>query len=263
MLVLDHVGKTYPNGVHALGGVSLEVELGEIVAVIGGSGCGKSTLLRAIAGLDPASEGSIILDGERIGAPHEKIGIIFQEPRLLPWLKVAENVGFGLNHRPKAERAERVATALRRVGLADKASVWPRELSGGQAQRVAIARALVPRPEVLLLDEPFSALDAFTRADLQDHLLDLWADAKPTLIVVTHDVDEAIVLADRITVMCPRPGRMFDAIEVDLPRPRDRQSAAYDFVKRRVLAALDRSLSRAPTAAEDAQKAEEGAAMWW
>jgi sulfonate transport system ATP-binding protein len=263
MLVLDHIGKTYPNGVHALGGVSLEVELGEIVAVIGGSGCGKSTLLRAIAGLDPASEGTVILDGEHIGAPHEKIGIIFQEPRLLPWLKVADNVGFGLNGRPKAERAERVTAALRRVGLADKASVWPRELSGGQAQRVAIARALVPRPEVLLLDEPFSALDAFTRTDLQDHLLDLWADAKPTLIVVTHDVDEAIVLADRIMVMCPRPGRIFDETDVDLPRPRDRQSAAFDFVKRRVLAALDRSLNRAPSSAEDEQKAEAGAAMWW
>jgi sulfonate transport system ATP-binding protein len=263
MLVLDHIGKTYPNGVHALGGVSLEVALGEIVAVIGGSGCGKSTLLRAIAGLDPASEGTVILDGERIGAPHEKIGIIFQEPRLLPWLKVADNVGFGLNNRRKAERAERVAAALRRVGLADKAAVWPRELSGGQAQRVAIARALVPRPEVLLLDEPFSALDAFTRTDLQDHLLDLWADAKPTLIVVTHDVDEAIVLADRIMVMCPRPGRIFDEIDVDLPRPRDRQSAAFDFVKRRVLAALDRSLDRAPPSAEDEQKAQAGAAMWW
>ena len=146
-----------------------------------------------------------------------------------------------------AERAQRVAAALKRVGLADKAGVWPRELSGGQAQRVAIARALVPRPEVLLLDEPFSALDAFTRTDLQDHLLDLWADAKPTLILVTHDVDEAIVLADRIMVMCPRPGRIFDEIDVDLPRPRDRQSAAFDFVKRRVLAALDRSLQRVPS----------------
>src|SRR5215470_11373435 len=144
MLVLDHIGKTYPNGVHALGGVSLEVALGEIVAVIGGSGCGKSTLLRAISGLDPASEGLIVLDGERISAPHEKIGIIFQEPRLLPWLKVADNVGFGLSDRPKAERAQRIVTALKRVGLTDKATVWPRELSGGQAQRVAIARALVP-----------------------------------------------------------------------------------------------------------------------
>ncbi len=263
MLVLDRVGKTYPNGVHALDGVSLDVALGEIVAVIGGSGCGKSTLLRAISGLDAASDGAVVLDGERITAPHEKIGIIFQEPRLLPWLKVAENVGFGLSDRPKAEREQRVAAALNRVGLADKATVWPRELSGGQAQRVAIARALVPRPEVLLLDEPFSALDAFTRTDLQDHLLDLWADAKPTLILVTHDVDEAIVLADRVIVMRPRPGRIFDEIEVDLPRPRDRQSAAFDFVKRRVLAALDRSLNRAGVGGENEPKAEAGAAMWW
>jgi sulfonate transport system ATP-binding protein len=136
-------------------------------------------------------------------------------------------------------------------------------LSGGQAQRVAIVRALVPRPEVLLLDEPFSALDAFTRADLQDHLLDLWTDARPTLILVTHDVDEAIVLADRVMVMCPRPGRVFDEIEVDLPRPRDRQSAAFDFAKRRILAALDRSLNRSATAAESEPKASTGAAMWW
>ena len=263
MLVLDHIGKTYPNGVHALGGVSLEVELGEIVAVIGGSGCGKSTLLRAISGLDPASEGTVKLDGERIGAPHEKIGIIFQEPRLLPWLKVADNIGFGLNGRPKAERTERIAAALRRVGLADKASVWPRELSGGQAQRVAIARALVPQPEVLLLDEPFSALDAFTRTDLQDHLLDLWADAKPTLIVVTHDVGEAIVLADRIMVMRPRPGRIYEEIACDLPRPRDRQSAAFDFVKRRVLAALDRSLDRLAVTIDVETKAAQGGGMWW
>jgi sulfonate transport system ATP-binding protein len=263
MLTLDRVGKTYPNGVHALGGVSLDVALGEIVAVIGGSGCGKSTLLRAIAGLDPANEGTIRLDGERIAAPHEKIGIIFQEPRLLPWLKVAGNVGFGLGDRPKAERAQRVAAALKRVGLVDKATVWPRELSGGQAQRVAIARALVPRPEVLLLDEPFSALDAFTRNDLQDHLLDLWADAKPTLMLVTHDVEEAIVLADRIIVMCPRPGRVFDEIAVDLPRPRDRQSAAFDFAKRRVLTALDRSLDRTATESGAEPKAEAGAALWW
>ncbi len=263
MLSLERVGKTYPNGVHALGGVSLEVALGEIVAVIGGSGCGKSTLLRAVGGLDPPSEGAVVLDGERIAAPHQKIGIIFQEPRLLPWLKVAGNVGFGLGDRPKAERAERVAAALRRVGLADKAAMWPRELSGGQAQRVAIARALVPRPEVLLLDEPFSALDAFTRTDLQDHLLDLWADFRPTLILVTHDVDEALELADRIVVMCPRPGRVFDEIDVDLPLPRDRQSAAFDFAKRRVLAALDRSLDRAAAGAEAEPKAEAGAALWW
>jgi sulfonate transport system ATP-binding protein len=152
---------------------------------------------------------------------------------------------------------------LERVGLTDKSAVWPRELSGGQAQRVAIARALVPRPEVLLLDEPFSALDAFTRVDLQDHLLALWADVRPTLIHVTHDVDEAIVLADRVVVMRPRPGRIADEIAIELSRPRDRQSAAFDFAKRRVLGALDRSLDRGAAPERSEAKAAAGAAMWW
>ena len=264
MLALERVGKTYPNGVRALDGVSLGVEPGEIVAVIGGSGCGKSTLLRAISGLDTPSQGRVVLDGAPVTKPHEKIGIIFQEPRLLPWLSVADNVGFGIDDRPRRERGARIGTALERVGLSDKAKVWPRELSGGQAQRVAIARALVPRPEVLLLDEPFSALDAFTRTDLQDHLLALWADAKPTLIHVTHDVEEAIVLADRVVVMRPRPGRIADEIVIDLPRPRDRQSAAFDFAKRRVLAALDRSLDRTATVDDRGEtKADAGQAMWW
>lgn len=263
MLVLDRVGKTYPNGVWALDGISLEVEPGEILVVIGGSGCGKSTMLRAVSGLDTPTQGRVVLDGDTITAPHEKIGIVFQEPRLLPWLTVADNVGFGLADRPKEERTRRVVDALERVSLSEKARVWPRELSGGQAQRVAIARALVPRPEVLLLDEPFSALDAFTRADLQDHLLSLWADLKPTLVMVTHDVDEAIVLADRIMVMRPHPGRVYEEIACDLPRPRDRQSAAFDFVKRRVLAALDRSLDRVAITDDGETRAAAGSAMWW
>jgi sulfonate transport system ATP-binding protein len=263
MLAIRQVGKVYPNGVQAVDGVSIDVALGEIVAVVGGSGCGKSTLLRMVSGLDRPTRGSVTLDGERIEKPHEKIGIVFQEPRLLPWLSVADNVGFGLNDRPRAERTQRVATQLGRVGLSEKAQVWPRELSGGQAQRVAIARALVTRPEVLLLDEPFSALDAFTRIDLQDHLLDLWADAKPTLIVVTHDVDEAIVLADRVIVMRPRPGRVQEEIVADLPRPRDRQSAAFDFARRRVMAALDRSHDRAASTNGGEVKASEGASHWW
>ncbi len=263
MLVLNRVGKTYPNGVRAVDGVSIEVELGEIVAIVGGSGCGKSTLLRAVSGLDQPTHGQVLLDGIPINAPHEQIGIVFQEPRLLPWLTVADNVGFGLDHRPKEERERRVAAQLERVGLTDKAKVWPRELSGGQAQRVALARALVTRPEVLLLDEPFSALDAFTRVDLQDHLLDLWNDTKPTLVVVTHDVDEAIVLADRVVVMRPHPGRLEDEIVIDLPRPRDRQSAAFDFAKRRVLAALDRSLGRAASVDDRETQTAHGAQMWW
>ena len=261
MLKLDRVGKTYPNGVHALERFSAEILKGEIVAIIGGSGCGKSTLLRAIAGLGRATAGSVVLDDTPISAPHEKIGIIFQEPRLLPWLSVADNIGFGLGDRPRQERERRVASALARVGLADKANAWPRELSGGQAQRVAIARALVPQPEVLLLDEPFSALDAFTRRDLQDHLLDLWADTRPTLVLVTHDVDEAVVLADRVLVMRPRPGRLFEQININLARPRDRNSPLFDSFKRRVLTALDRSLDRSVADADP--KSTAGEAMWW
>jgi sulfonate transport system ATP-binding protein len=262
MLSIEHVGKTYPGGVRALDGVSFAVQPGEIVAVVGGSGCGKSTLLRLVSGLDKPSQGAVLLDGLAVTGPHEKIGIVFQEPRLLPWLTVADNVGFGLEGRPRGERSRRVAAQLGRVGLSEKSGVWPRQVSGGQAQRTAIARALVTRPEVLLLDEPFSALDAFTRVDLQDHLLDLWADTRPTLVVVTHDVEESIVLADRVVVMRPRPGRVHEEIAIDLPRPRDRQSAVYDFAKRRVLAALDRSLQR--PGADDAQTTTgAGAALWW
>ncbi|MDQ2081160.1 ABC transporter ATP-binding protein [Xanthobacteraceae bacterium Astr-EGSB] len=261
MLAIESVSRTYPGGVHALERVSIAVAAGEIVAVVGGSGCGKSTLLRLVCGLDRPSAGRVLLDGGVVTGPHEKIGIVFQEPRLLPWLTVAGNVEFGLDGRPRAERAGRAKVQLARVGLADKASAWPRQLSGGQAQRAAIARALVTRPQVLLLDEPFSALDAFTRIDLQDHLLDLWADLTPTLLLVTHDVDEAIVLADRIVVMKPRPGRVHEEIAIDLPRPRDRQSAAFDFAKRRVLCALDRSLARPGVDREAA--AEAGAALWW
>lgn len=258
MLILDRVGKTYPNGVHALENFSARIQPGEVVAIIGGSGCGKSTLLRTICGLDRATTGSVTLDTISISAPHEKVGIIFQEPRLLPWLSVADNIGFGLSHLPAAERRQRVTRALARVGLSDKADAWPRELSGGQAQRVAIARALVPSPEVLLLDEPFSALDAFTRADLQDHMLDLWADTRPTLILVTHDVDEAVVLADRVMVMRPRPGRLFEEIKVDLTRPRDRALTAFELVKHQVLASLDRSLNRAMRPADDLLTIGEG-----
>ena len=261
MLVLDRLTKIYPNGVHALERFSADIRLGEIVAIIGGSGCGKSTVLRAVAGLDPATRGTVVLDGIAITAPHPKIGIIFQEPRLLPWLSVAGNIGFGLSDDPSRVRRDKVAAALKRVGLADKAAAWPRELSGGQAQRVAIARALVPQPEVLLLDEPFSALDAFTRRDLQDHLLDLWADARPTLILVTHDVDEAVTLADRVLVMRPRPGRLFAEIAVNLARPRDRNSAAFGNFKRGVLTALDRSLDL--NVPDREAKSMSGEAMWW
>lgn len=258
MLVLDRVTKTYPNGVRALDGVSASIPHGEIVAIVGGSGCGKSTLLRAIAGLDRASGGQVLLDGEPIVAPHPKVGMVFQEPRLLPWMSAAGNVGFGLDHEPRARRDEKVRRALAAVKLVEKAAAWPRELSGGQAQRAAIARALVTRPEVLLLDEPFSALDFFTRADLQDDLLGVWGETRPTLLIVTHDLDEAVLLADRVFVMRPNPGRLAEDIAVDLPRPRDRTATAFDECKHGIVLALDRAMGRSAQGAEAALVAGDG-----
>jgi sulfonate transport system ATP-binding protein len=250
MLVVETVDKVYPNRVQALDKVSLRVKAGEIVAVVGGSGCGKSTLLRLIAGLDRPTQGRIRLDNETIEAPHPGVGLVFQEPRLLPWLTVAQNIGFGLSDRTQEERDNLVHEVLRRVGLVDCANNWPRELSGGQAQRVAIARALAPRPKVLLLDEPFSALDAFTRASLQEHVLDLWDAFRPTLLLVTHDVEEAAFLADRVLVMRPRPGRFVAEIDLGLARPRERYGTEVESSKRRILGALDRSLRPHPKGEE-------------
>jgi sulfonate transport system ATP-binding protein len=244
-LSIDGLGKVYPAGVRALDHIRLAIEPAEIVVIVGGSGCGKSTLLRILAGLERATEGHAEIDGVSIAGPHPQIGIIFQEPRLLPWLSVADNVGFGIKDLPSAARVVLTRTALERVGLNHLQDRWPRELSGGQAQRVAIARALVARPEVLLLDEPFSALDAFTRADLQDHLLDLWSEAQPTLILVTHDIEEAVVLADRVVVMRSHPGRIAIEVPIDLPRPRDRMSGAFESAKRKLFSALGHSRAHA------------------
>ena len=251
MLELRDIGKVYANGTRALSRVALTVEAGEIVAVVGGSGCGKSTLLRLVSGLDQATEGEVVVDGTRIVRPHPAVGLIFQEPRLLPWLTVARNIAFGIRDLPEAEQQARVRAVLAKVGLGDYGNRWPRELSGGQRQRVAIARALVARPSVLLLDEPFSALDAFTRLDLQTHLLDLWAETRPTMLLVTHDIDEALLLANRIVVMRPAPGRIAQIIPVDLARPRDRLSPEYEEMKRHVLRVLDETLlHRRQTSAE-------------
>src|ERR1700712_694696 len=227
MLSIDRICKIYPNGTHALDQIALDVDAGEIVALVGGSGCGKTTLLRMISGLESPTRGAVSLDGGVISAPHPAVGIVFQEARLLPWLTVSENIAFGLDHLPKAERDKRVDEALLRVGLSGYGARWPRELSGGQAQRVAIVRALVAQPKALLLDEPFSALDALTRASLQDHLLALWDAHRPTMVLVTHDVEEAVLLADRAIVLQPRPGRIFADIPIELPRPRDRLSPEF------------------------------------
>ncbi|KQT87370.1 nitrate/sulfonate/bicarbonate ABC transporter ATP-binding protein [Methylobacterium sp. Leaf469] len=221
MLTFRNVSKTYADGTRALAGISVEVARGEILALVGGSGCGKTTLLRLAAGLDTASGGTIRLDGEVLDRPHPGVGLVFQEPRLLPWLTIAQNVGFGLADLSAPERVRRVAHALERVGLAEHADRWPRDLSGGQQQRTAIARAFVAQPKVLLLDEPFSALDAVTRQDLHGHLLGLWAETRPTIVLVTHDVGEAAVLADRAVVLRPKPGRIHEIFAIATPRPGD------------------------------------------
>lgn len=241
MLALDHLTKRYANGVLALSGVTLAVPPGEILGVVGGSGCGKSTLLRLVAGLEPPSAGTVSLNGLPVTAPREEIGVVFQEPRLMPWLSIQANVGFGIRRLPRVERRLRVAEALERVGLSAFARCWPRELSGGMAQRAALARALVGRPSVLLLDEPFSALDALTRADLQEHLLELWSYDRPTMVLVTHDIEEALLLADRVVVMQPGPGRVQTVVTPGLGRPRDRTDPLLEDWKRRLLGELSRS----------------------
>lgn len=258
MLDIDHLGKTYADGTKALSNINLAVRSGEIAALIGGSGCGKTTLLRLIAGLDHATSGRIVLDGETITGPHPAVAVVFQEPRLLPWLTVADNIGFGLEDLPRAQRTERITSALARIGLAEHAERWPRDLSGGQQQRVAIARALVTRPKLLLLDEPFSALDAFTRASLHGALLDLWEDVKPTVLIVTHDVSEAVTLADRAFVMRAHPGRIHDELPITLARPRQRTSTGFEQDVRRLLEALD-DARHAPQTTRTA----EAAGHWW
>jgi sulfonate transport system ATP-binding protein len=219
MLQISGLSKRF-DGAPALADIDLVVDAGEIVAIVGTSGAGKSTLLRIVGGLDPASSGAVRLDGQPVVGPSDQLGFVFQEPRLMPWLTVRDNVEFGLGRLPPRERQARARAALDRVGLAHAAGALPRQLSGGMAQRVALARALVARPKVLLLDEPFSALDAFTRLSLQQHLLEIWRDGRPTMLFVTHDIDEALRLADRVVVLLGRPGRIRCEREVAVPRPR-------------------------------------------
>jgi sulfonate transport system ATP-binding protein len=260
MLKLNGISKTYADGTQALSGIQLEARDGEIVALVGGSGCGKTTLLRLLAGLDSPSEGTIMLDGVQITGPHEQVGVIFQEPRLFAWLNVADNIGFGLAGRSPFEREGLIANALARVGLAGFEGRWPRELSGGQQQRVAIARALITRPRLLLMDEPFSALDPTTRGALHRHLLALWGESRPTILFVTHDADEAVALADRVLVMQPEPGRLFSELGNRLSRPRDRLSPGFEALVRNILTDIDHSMKSSDQHPHAAGMAE---AAWW
>ena len=243
MLDISSLSKIYPNGTHALQDFSLSIARGELLALSGGTGCGKSTILRLLSGLEAPTQGEISLEGRRLTEPDPLVNIVFQEPRLFPWLTVADNIGFGLRHLPSSESDEQVSAALEKIGLRGYENRWIKELSGGQAQRVALARALVTKPAVLLADEPFSALDAMTRLELQDHLLDLWRANATTMLLVTHDIEEAAFLADRVVVMRPWPGRIQEVVDVGLPRRRNRMSGELAAVKRRLSGLLAHSLN--------------------
>jgi NitT/TauT family transport system ATP-binding protein len=219
------VVKTFPlkgTTFTALDGVSLDIADEEFVTVVGPSGCGKSTLLNLAAGLEEPTGGDVLVDGAPVRGPGPDRGVIFQQYALFPWLTVRKNVEFGLElaRLPAAERRERAARAIDLVGLTDFADALPKTLSGGMKQRCAIARAYAVDPRVLLMDEPFGALDALTRVQLQDQLLDTWSQDRRTVLFVTHDVDEAVYLARRVVVMAARPGRIQSIVDVNLPYPR-------------------------------------------
>jgi NitT/TauT family transport system ATP-binding protein len=237
---VDGVGKRYAGTsgpVQALDGISFDVADGEFVCIVGPSGCGKTTLFRVIAGLEPATTGRVVLDGDRVDGPSTDLGLVFQEYHLFPWRTVADNVGFGLEQGGvgTGERERRVRDLLDLVGLDGFADTYPRDLSGGMKQRVALARALAVDPGLLLMDEPFGAVDAQTKKMLQDELLDIWRETGKTILFVTHDVEEAVKLADRVVVMAKDPGRIREVVDVDIERPRERSDDAFGHTYRRLL----------------------------
>lgn len=233
-------------GIEALNPTSLPIQENDFICLVGPSGCGKSTLLRIIAGLEQASSGKVMYHGSVVAKPDKRLGMVFQEYSLLPWRTVLDNVGLGMefSRKPASYCREVAAKYLRLVGLEKFARSYPYELSGGMRQRVAIARALANNPEVLLMDEPFGALDAHTRIILQKQLLQIWEANRKTIIFVTHSVDEAIYLADRIVVMTAGPGRIKELIDVNMPRPRDRANPDYGILSARILDMLEEEVER-------------------
>lgn len=230
---------TESHKVEALSAIDLEIKPGEFVSLVGPSGCGKSTLLRLVAGLEAPTGGTIKLDGEVIKGPNYLRGLVFQDPTLFPWLTVQRNIATGFVARgiAKQQRGE-VGEYIKLVGLAGFENAYPHQLSGGMAQRAALARALVNHPKVLLLDEPLGALDAFTRMHLQDEILRIWQDRGTTMVFVTHDIDEAIYLSDRIVIMTQRPGKVQEIIKVPLGRPRSRNNPDFLRLRSKILEVL-------------------------
>ncbi|WP_028573865.1 ABC transporter ATP-binding protein [Desulfonatronovibrio hydrogenovorans] len=232
--------------IKALSGISLEVHSNDFLCILGPSGCGKSTLLRIFAGLEESSGGTISYKNKPLTSSTHEIGMVFQEYSLLPWRTVIGNVSLGLEFlgRKKSERIDSALKYLRLVGLEDYAHSYPYELSGGMQQRVAIARSLANDPEILLMDEPFGALDAHTRILLQKELLRIWNKNRKTVLFVTHSVDEAIYLADRILVMSAGPGQILEEITVDMERPRKRSDPEYGHLTTRILEMLDSQIKQ-------------------
>ncbi|HEX6350589.1 MAG TPA: ABC transporter ATP-binding protein [Candidatus Dormibacteraeota bacterium] len=228
MLEVRKLAKSYRNGAQATPAIkelSFEVHERELICIVGPSGCGKTTLLKCVSGLLPASSGEVLLDGRPVTAPPEQMALVFQEygRSLFPWMRVDQNVRFPLRRKrlPRRETDRLVAESLAAVGLFEFARHYPWQLSGGMQQRVAIARALAYQPQILVMDEPFASVDAQTRAELEDLLLGVWQRYPVTILFVTHDIDEAVYLGDRILVLTARPTVLAELVEVDLPRPRD------------------------------------------
>ncbi|MEC0695866.1 ABC transporter ATP-binding protein [Bacillus atrophaeus] len=233
--------------VNVLDHIHLSIAPGEFLTVIGPSGCGKSTLLKMIAGLDTDYDGEIMINNREIKAPGIQQGFIFQEHRLFPWMTVEQNIAADLNLKDRKVR-KKVDELIEIVRLKGSEKAYPRELSGGMSQRVAIARALLREPEVLLLDEPFGALDAFTRKHLQDVLLDIWREKKTTMILVTHDIDESVYLGNELAIFSAKPGRLHKMVPIDLAYPRNRTTADFQLLRQKVLSEFEKT--------EDLQYAE-------
>jgi NitT/TauT family transport system ATP-binding protein len=224
----------------ALDGIDLDIADNEFLTVLGPSGCGKTTLLNIVASFEAASAGELRVDGEQIRKPGPDRGVVFQEYALFPWLTVEQNIEFGLRERGmrKSERRERVRRQIASVGLSGFEQRYPQELSGGMRQRVALARVLVNNPKILLMDEPFAALDAQTRSMMQQELLGVWSAERRTAIFITHNIEEAVLLGDRVVVMTARPGRIKEIFAIELSRPRDVTSAEFNDIRRRVTSLL-------------------------
>lgn len=245
-LIIKNVSKSFAGAydesgiTHALGNINFSVEKGEFISIVGPSGCGKSTILRLVAGLLQPTTGSITLNGNEIKSTGTERGMAFQKPTLFPWLTVEKNINFGLRMRHQTTELENKTNhMLKLAGLYEFKNAYPHQLSGGMAQRVALVRTMINEPEVFLLDEPLGALDAFTRMNMQDELLSMWQKNKNMMIMVTHDVDEAIYMGNRVIIMAPRPGRITEDLKINLEYPRNRLSKEFLDYRIHILKALD------------------------